>query len=48
MPEPLQQRATGVSDELGAVVMRLLEKDPQRRYASMEQAREALLEACRV
>lgn len=47
MPEPVAQRAPGVSEELNAVVMRLLEKAPGRRYASMAEAREALLNACR-
>ena len=47
MPEPLIERARGVSESLNAVVMRLLEKDPERRYASMAEARAALLESCR-
>lgn len=46
-PEPLHGRVEGVSEELSDVVMRMLEKDPQRRYASMAEAREALLRACR-
>lgn len=45
-PDPLSQRAPEVSPQLEAVVMRLLEKDPERRYSSMSEAREALLDAC--
>jgi tRNA A-37 threonylcarbamoyl transferase component Bud32 len=47
MPEPLIERARSVSESLNTVVMRLLEKDPERRYASMAEARAALLESCR-
>jgi serine/threonine-protein kinase len=46
-PDPLRERAPGVSEALEAVVMRLLEKNPERRYPSMAEAREALLAACR-
>lgn len=46
MPEPLAQRARGISDELERVVMRMLEKDPRRRFADMSEARLALSKAC--
>jgi serine/threonine-protein kinase len=46
MPEPLKERVSSVSESLHSVVMRLLEKDPERRYPSMAEARKALLEAC--
>jgi len=42
-PRPLRERAPGVSEELAAVVMQALEKDPARRPESARAFRAALL-----
>lgn len=47
MPEPIAQKVKGLPEALGEVVMKLLEKNPERRYPSMAEAREALVATCR-
>jgi serine/threonine protein kinase len=43
---PIQERVAGISDELAAIVHRMLEKDPDARYATPQEIANALEPFC--